>query len=540
MVVQTGTDKSLMAGAQGCPAHSTKTRRLLSTSVVIALAALLLGACGGQAAKAARAHPHHGAHALAGPASSATTSGAPGTSAQSATTGLGLATTTTIPAAATTTAVPESVGYGYLATGASEIVFLQFTKEAGGQLTGTVYDDTLSGSPPDESVQNSTESLTGTVDGGQLTVTFTGASAPVFGRFSANTVRLEVPQSDGSLAQEVFIRATPAQYDSALASLQQKARADNQAVFAPTDPAALCRRDCPSLPAVPSGFYSVGVFAPSKPSGMVNFSQRPLEVCFALSGPVGSLAYEIGSPYDGPTTLYQTGSAPSGCVSDPGNDSGVTKVAITASGSGMWLVQIDEATQAEVPVLQQQAAADQSVDQAAQAVSSDESNIPSDASTLTSDEESLAGDVSTVKQDLQTVQSDLAQVQSDLKSDPTSTCGDASTVAGDESSLEGDQSSYEGDLSSDQSDVSTLQQDASTLQSDWRGLMAAEASAPSYVPSGGLPTKSAEASALATASAALSQYQKAVSTDTATIASYVAQAKAYVVQANQLCSRSNG
>jgi len=77
------------------------------------------------------------------------------------------------------------------------------------------------------------------------------------------------------------------------------------------------------------------------------------------------------------------------------------------------------------------------------------------------------------------------------------------------------------------------------LQTDWGNLQAQETNALSYVPSGGLPSESAEQSALASASAELSHYQKAVSTDTTTIAGFVTQAKTYVTEANQLCSQSS-
>jgi len=449
--------------------------------------------------------------------------------------------TTLAPAeAAPATTAPPSVGYGYLTASESEVAFLQFTKGPGGELTGSFYDDSLSGPPPNESVQNDTVSFSGSLAGSQLTLSFDGESAPVFGQLSGSTVNLEVPQGDGSLAEETLVKATPAQYDTALSALQQQANSDNQSVIAPTNPSIVCSQECPTLPAVPNGYYSVGVFSPEDPSDMVSFAHNPLQVCFAVSSSITSLGYEIGSPSGGPTTLYQGSPPTSGCVSDPGNDSDLTNVAITASGSGMWLVQIDEATDTEVSALQQQAAAEQAVDQAAQTVSGDESTVAGDVSTLTSDEQTLASDVSTIKQDLQTVKGDLAQVQSDMKSERIEACGDAGTVSGDEGSLEGDQGGYQGDLSGEQNDMTILQQDAATLKSDWGNLLAQETNALSYVPSGGLPSESAEAAALASASGELSHYQAAVSADTATIAGLVTQGKAYVAQANQLCSESNG
>lgn len=515
---------------------------------LVAAAALLAG-CG--SAKADRSAPPaaraHRASASASQRLSAKTADSTTTARAPATT----APATTTAALAPATTVAQSVGYGYLAAGQSEVVFLQFTKAPGGEVTGSMYDDSLSASPPNETVQSNTDSFTGTLAGSELTLNFNSASAPVFGRLNSTTVRLELPQSDGSLAEVSFIKATPAQYDTALQRLQQTASSANQSVIAPVNPSTACVQNCPKLPAVPSGYYSVGVFSPSNPSDLVNFSNLPLQVCFAVSGSINSLTYEIGSPSGGPTTLYQGGSQTGGCVSDPGNDSGLTNVTITAGGSGMWLVQIDQATETQASVLQQQAQqrqqeqaqqqqAQQVIDDAAQSVTGDESTLAGDTSTLSGDEQTLASDVSLVKQDLQTVRSDLGQVQSDMRSDRTEACGDAGTVAGDEGSLEGDQGSYQGDMSSQETDVSTVQQDAATLSSDWGALVSAEAAEPSYVPSGGLPSHAAELAALGAAKAALTKYHQSAKQDTQTIAGYVSTAKGYVAQANKLCSESTG
>lgn len=269
---------------RGAP-HGRGLRATTSGLCLLVTAAILLAACGGAGGKrSARPTSRHAVSAAASrrPTHRTTTATtivpAPATTAPA----------TTAPASATT--VAQSVGYGYLVTSQSEVTFLQFTKAAGGGLTGSMYDGSLSGSPPNETVQSNTESFTGTLAGGQLTLNFTSASAPVFGRLNSSTVRLELPQNDGSLAEVTFVKATPAQYDTALQGLQQTANSANQSVIAPTNPSTVCTENCPKMSVVPSGYYSVGVFSPSDPSDLVNFSHLPLQVCFAISGSVSSLA----------------------------------------------------------------------------------------------------------------------------------------------------------------------------------------------------------------------------------------------------------
>ena len=181
----------------------------------------------------------------------------------------------------------------------------------------------------------------------------------------------------------------------------------------------------------------------------------------------------------------------------------------------------------------------QAVSNAAQAVSSEESSISNDISTLASDEQDLVSDVSTIQGDLRTVRSDLAQAQSDAKSEPGNVCNDEGAAWDDQSTTEDDQGTYEDDLSSEQSDTSNTQQDLDSLRSDWASLAAAESADPTYVPPGGFPTSSAEASALSADTSALSKYQQTVTADTQTIAGYLSQAKTYAGKATQLCESAS-
>jgi hypothetical protein len=80
---------------------------------------------------------------------------------------------------------------------------------------------------------------------------------------------------------------------------------------------------------------------------LVDFANRPLEVCFAVSSlSVDKLIYSIGSPLGGPMTLFDVvdpdATAMQGCIPDPGNDAGANSVSVTAGGPGSWVVRIDQ------------------------------------------------------------------------------------------------------------------------------------------------------------------------------------------------------
>jgi hypothetical protein len=418
-------------------------------------------------------------------------------------------------------------------------MLLQFTKGAKGDITGSEDDAALSGAPPYISVGTQATSFAGSIAGAWLTLNFKGQPAPVYGKLAGRALLLEVPQRDGSFTEVTLAKAAPAEYGTALGALQLRAMTESQAVIAPTNPAALCSKDCLPLPPVPNGYSSVGVFASSRASDLVDLVGHPLEVCFAVAGSISNLAYEIG-PANDPTSLHQAGLPSNGCAPDLRTHSGLTAVAITANGTGNWTVRIDEATSTEVSALQQEAQGQQAVDQDAQAVSSDESGLLDDISGLRNDEQSLAADTSDIERYLSVVQGDLAHLRSDVKQNPSSVCAEAGSVSGGEGWLEDERASYLRARASQLVDASRLQQGASALRSDWSALIAAEAAAPSYAPSGGLLPRSGEVAVLAVASSALSKYQQTVTASTRAIAVYVVQAQGYVTQADRLCSSPGG
>ncbi len=127
---------------------------------------------------------------------------------------------------ATTTTTTPAVGDGYLAEGQDYVVFLQWNN-AGGQLSGSAQEITASGQPPKESVSTNTLPITGTLSESSISLSFSG-SPQSFGTIEGNSVTLNVPQSDGSLAPITFNSAPATSFNMAVASLRSSVGSANQ------------------------------------------------------------------------------------------------------------------------------------------------------------------------------------------------------------------------------------------------------------------------------------------------------------------------
>jgi len=122
--------------------------------------------------------------------------------------------------------VPNAVGSGYLAKESGAVVFIQWT-QSGNNLSGSAQVETLSGSPPNQSVSTNTISVSGQLDGSTITLSFNGETK-VFGTLSGGTFEVNFPQNDGSLAPVTFTTATATQFNQALADLQGNTGSANQ------------------------------------------------------------------------------------------------------------------------------------------------------------------------------------------------------------------------------------------------------------------------------------------------------------------------
>jgi len=129
-------------------------------------------------------------------------------------------------AAAPTTTRPP-VGTGYLATGRSTVIFIQWN-DVNGTLSGTAQDVALTGTAPTLHLSSSSLRVSGELTGSRITLSFDGG-VQEFGTLSSGSFTVNFPQSDGTLAPVTFTTATTAAYNQAVEKLRAEVAADNTA-----------------------------------------------------------------------------------------------------------------------------------------------------------------------------------------------------------------------------------------------------------------------------------------------------------------------
>lgn len=124
----------------------------------------------------------------------------------------------------TSTQAP-AVGTGYLATGTDFVIFIQWN-DTNGSLRGSAQAVTATGQAPDASTSSETLSVTGSLHGSNITLSFDG-SASTFGTLSGGTFTINFPQSNGSLQPVSFSSSSAKQYNTALDRLDAAIRRAN-------------------------------------------------------------------------------------------------------------------------------------------------------------------------------------------------------------------------------------------------------------------------------------------------------------------------
>src|SRR5215472_5984920 len=124
----------------------------------------------------------------------------------------------------------------FVGSNSTEVVYLQWQQSSSGDLTGTITDDQLTGTPPDESLSTDTASFTGNVSNGSVSITaegFLGINATLTGTLSGGTLSLQVPASDGTIQTDTFNSAGVSTFNADVAGLRRAAgRANGQALAA--------------------------------------------------------------------------------------------------------------------------------------------------------------------------------------------------------------------------------------------------------------------------------------------------------------------
>ncbi len=288
------------------------------------------------------------------------------------------------------------------------------------------------------------------------------------------------------------------------------------------------------LPSTPSGWTRLAtISATQSSSSQVNLHGVQLQICWVVKGgSVASLSYEIGSPLAGSTVLYGQGGSQNstGCLYDPGNDTGTEIFAVNESGIGSYAVSLNEQlTPSQESAINEQArqqAAQQSVDHAAKPVASDLNSTQSDTAALKSDLASVASALQREQKDLKKTQQASAAVVAGGNNSASGgfSCGNASNVQGDASNVQ-------GSLSFIPNDVTSLKQDLSSLKSDRQNYQAVVGSESGYT-SAYEPSSASIQSAEAAAQVQLTAASSINSSATTAANQMVSQANAAAQAAN--------
>src|SRR5258708_39061069 len=110
--------------------------------------------------------------------------------------------------AGSTSAPDASAPNAYLATGSGWVNYIQWDSSG----TGSLTEDTLTGTAPDETVNSSQTPITVSVNGSQ--VDFSGLT-PQLGTLANGTLTLQVLASDGTLGTDTFTPASQADFNAA-------------------------------------------------------------------------------------------------------------------------------------------------------------------------------------------------------------------------------------------------------------------------------------------------------------------------------------
>ena len=143
---------------------------------------------------------------------------------------------TSQPSPPPTTSLP-AVGNGYLTTGSTWVIYLQWA-DHNGALSGTVQEVTATGQPPTETVTTTTGPVSGTVTGNQISLSFNGGPED-FGTLTSGGFTINFRLKTGLLAPVHFREASTRQYNLAVANLHTEVAHANTAAATAQQAAAL-------------------------------------------------------------------------------------------------------------------------------------------------------------------------------------------------------------------------------------------------------------------------------------------------------------
>ncbi len=111
----------------------------------------------------------------------------------------------------------------FLSIGESEVATLSWADDGGGNLVGSLQSATPNSSGSGDLVKNDNVSFTGTLHGGQISIVtngILGSTSTWTGTLAGDTLTLNMPQDNGSIAPVTFTRGQVTAYNSAVSKFQ--------------------------------------------------------------------------------------------------------------------------------------------------------------------------------------------------------------------------------------------------------------------------------------------------------------------------------
>jgi hypothetical protein len=210
------------------------------------------------------------------------------------------------PAAGSNVVLPGPT-QGYLSVTGSAVVFVQLARQ-GSAVSGTETWAKATGSVPSEQVTLGDATVTGSLTSSGVTLSFNG-SAKQFGALGSASLHVEVPQSDGTLADITFSVASVDDYNRALAGLRSTVAAANVAATSPSAVSAPPGSVAP-LTTAPPASQTIAVRACPTTYGTAQTGPPPALAPIAVDLPAdvaARLGFYTTETYDVPPVLAPRG-----------------------------------------------------------------------------------------------------------------------------------------------------------------------------------------------------------------------------------------
>jgi len=117
----------------------------------------------------------------------------------------------------------------YLATGSSQVALIQWS--GSGTISGTLTDESTSGTPPSATINSQRFPFTGMINGSSVSLQFSElfATSTIFGNLNGGTLTLNFPQNNGTIEPSTFVSSDLGAFNADVAALQRRINHANAA-----------------------------------------------------------------------------------------------------------------------------------------------------------------------------------------------------------------------------------------------------------------------------------------------------------------------